>query len=395
MKKSLIAIAALAAVGAASAQSSVTLYGLADTGLAYKTEKTKVDGVTANKHSTFGATTGTLNGSRLGVKGAEDLGNGLKATFNYELGFNSANGAFGSNGLKAKEKVVVNTVDVKGQPVAQEVEIEREQAGFARKATVGLAGNFGHVRIGRDNTVVDNLVTATSADAQSTVDTAGRAYGRTTDIVTDRANGVHYDGNFSGFAVSAFVAPSDATSNGATFYEKTKKTGPSVKERSLGYGLSVGYANGPLTAGVAAQQFTSKESSAGVTNAKYSQTQAAVGGAYDFNVAKVYANYIYNRDKETNAAGVTTKGVKHNEANVGVTVPFGAASFVAEYGYNYDKPNNAKALRSHDVTLGANYAFSKRTDVYARAAYQGLLKASGSGMSGNAQTYAVGLRHRF
>ena len=368
MKKSLIAIAALAAVGAASAQSSVTLYGLADTGLAYKTEKTKVDGVTAYKHSTFGATTGTLNGSRLGVKGAEDLGNGLKATFNYELGFNSANGNFGTNG--------------------------EATSGFGRKATVGLAGNFGHVRIGRDNTVVDNLVTATSADAQSTVDTAGQAYGRTVDLVTDRANGVHYDGNFSGVAVSAFVAPSGANTQGATFYEKTQTTGPSVKERSLGYGLSVGYANGPLTAGVAAQQFTSKETSAGVTNAKYSQTQAAVGGAYDFNVAKVYANYIYNRDKTT-AAGVTTKGVKHNEANVGVTVPFGAASFVAEYGYNYDKPNNEKALRSHDVTLGANYAFSKRTDVYARAAYQGLLKASGSGMSGNAQTYAVGLRHRF
>ena len=370
MKKSLIAIAALAAVGAASAQSSVTLYGLADTGLAYKTEKTKVDGVTADKHSTFRATTGTLNGSRLGVKGAEDLGNGLKATFNYELGFNSANGNFVTNG--------------------------EATSGFGRKATVGLAGNFGHVRIGRDNTVVDNLVTATSADAQSTVDTAGRAYGRTTDMVTDRANGVHYDGNFSGVAVSAFVAPSGANTQGDTFYEKTKTVGTSVeeKERNLGYGLSVGYANGPLTAGVAAQQFTSKESSAGVTDKKYSQTQAAVGGAYDFNVAKVYANYIYNRDKTT-VAGTTVKGVKHNEANVGVTVPFGAASFVAEYGYNYDKSDNAKALRSHDVTLGANYAFSKRTDVYARAAYQGLLKASGSGQSGNAQTYAVGLRHRF
>ena len=373
MKKSLIAIAALAAVGAASAQSSVTLYGLADTGLQYTNSKVKVGDVTT-KTSEFGANSGMLNGSRLGVKGAEDLGNGLKATFNYELGFNSANGNFGTNG--------------------------EATSGFGRKATVGLAGNFGHVRIGRDNTVVDNLVTATSADAQSTVDTADRAYGRTTgrandgttDMVTDRANGVHYDGNFSGVAVSAFVAPSDANGNGATFQKKTKVDGTTTfEERQLGYGLSVGYANGPLTAGVAAQQFTSKESSAGVTTAKYSQTQAAVGGAYDFNVAKVYANYIYNRDKNT-VAGTTDK---HNEANVGVTVPFGAASFVAEYGYNYDKPNNAEALRSHDVTLGANYAFSKRTDVYARAAYQGLLKASDSGISGNQQTYAVGLRHRF
>ncbi len=372
MKKSLIAIAALAAVGAASAQSSVTLYGLADTGLQYTNSKVKVGDVTT-KTSEFGANSGMLNGSRLGVKGAEDLGNGLKATFNYELGFDSANGSFNANNGGVE--------------------------GFGRKATVGLAGNFGHVRIGRDNTVVDNLVTATSADAQSGVDTANHIFVRdangvtsTEQLVTARANGVHYDGNFSGFAVSAFVAPSDANGNDATFQKKTKVDGTTtVEERQLGYGLSVGYANGPLTAGVAAQQFTYKDT---VADSKETETQAAVGGAYDFNVAKVYANYIYNRTKDTKA-GVTTKGPKAHEANLGVTVPFGAASFVAEYGYNRVKVSDERSMKSHDFVVGANYAFSKRTDVYGRIGYRGLLKDSDSGISGNQQTYAVGLRHRF
>ncbi|MCB2034975.1 MAG: porin, partial [Ottowia sp.] len=77
MKKSLIALAVLGASGAAMAQSSVTLYGVADAGLA------KLEGVSSQMSSA-----GRMNNgiSRLGVRGVEDMGGGLKAGFNFESG---------------------------------------------------------------------------------------------------------------------------------------------------------------------------------------------------------------------------------------------------------------------------------------------------------------------
>ena len=108
MKKSLIAIAALAATGA-FAQSSVTLYGVADLSLA------KASGV-----STQLSGNGTLNngGSRFGLRGTEDLGGGLKANFNFEAGVNAETGA-------------------------------TDASTFQRAAWAELAGNFGSVRLGR------------------------------------------------------------------------------------------------------------------------------------------------------------------------------------------------------------------------------------------------------
>lgn len=84
MKKSLLALAVLAASGVAMAQSSVTLYGVADVSLAKTTDK-----------SAALSTNGLLNNgnSRVGFKGVEDLGGGLKASFNFEAGVNLGNGA--------------------------------------------------------------------------------------------------------------------------------------------------------------------------------------------------------------------------------------------------------------------------------------------------------------
>ncbi|HEX5388629.1 MAG TPA: porin, partial [Burkholderiaceae bacterium] len=84
-------LAAVAATGAAFAQSSVTLYGVADIGLA----KTNKAGLGYGNDSLQATANGTLNNgnSRLGVRGVEDLGGGLKASFNFEQGVNLANGA--------------------------------------------------------------------------------------------------------------------------------------------------------------------------------------------------------------------------------------------------------------------------------------------------------------
>ncbi len=361
MKKSLIAIAALAAVGAASAQSSVTLYGLADV-YAGQSKTTAVDiNGTKTTTKTTGFNSGGLQGSRLGVKGVEDLGNGLKAVFNYELGFNAIDGDFAGEG------------------------------GFNRRAVVGLQGGFGSVLLGTDYTPLYNLITATEADAQSTFDTGNLTTGYGGGF-TPRIAGVHYAGNFSGVGVQASYgyAKRDVTVQPINGVSSTTGT------KDQAYALGLSYANGPFMIGAAGQQIknTALTSTTGKT------TEYGVGGSYDFGAAKLFANYLYSKKQPSTAVATYTKA---DEANIGVLVPFGAASVVAEYGHNRYKGYTAgvqtKKAKGNDWLIGANYAFSKRTDVYARAGRSGdaTLKNMAGVEQGKAKSenYAVGLRHKF
>ena len=96
MKKSLLALAVLGAfAGAAQAQSSVTIYGIVDTGITYTSKVGSVAGTPAATAtgSRFGLNSDILQGSRIGFKGVEDLGGGLSAVFNLETGFQNDTGA--------------------------------------------------------------------------------------------------------------------------------------------------------------------------------------------------------------------------------------------------------------------------------------------------------------
>lgn len=110
MKKSLIALSVLAAVaGTAQAQSSVTIYGVVDMALQHQNTGDPAG-------STLGLDSGIQSGSRLGFKGSEDLGGGLKANFQLEMGINADTGSSAQGGRA-----------------------------FGRQAFVGLSGNFGAV----------------------------------------------------------------------------------------------------------------------------------------------------------------------------------------------------------------------------------------------------------
>ena len=428
MKKSLIAIAALAAVGAASAQSSVTLYGLADAyvGQSKQTIKTPVgDGVFTDPTKPInwtakstGFKSGGLQGSRIGVKGVEDLGNGLKAVFNYELGFNAVNGNFDrSLNLSAAEQAVYAGLAAAAVPgavtgggvyklgagVANGL-VNSVDTGFNRRAVVGLQGGFGSVLLGRDYTPLFNLLSAASADALSSFDT--------TNLYTNRTNGVHYAGNFGGVGVQAFAGYDKKTmSVNDTFIGDV-----TAQFKSQGYGLGVSYANGPFMVGAAAQYFKNNGENpvapiGGGTQIRSTvkTTEAGVGASYDFGPAKLFANYVQQRVKGNNfdvTAGVTAfaSKAKAEEANIGVTVPFGAASVMAEYGHNRAKTYNADGTtatkaKGNDWLVGANYAFSKRTDVYARVGRSNDLKTRNAGgdwlRSAKTENVAVGLRHKF
>ncbi|RQO47193.1 porin, partial [Variovorax sp. KBW07] len=122
MKKSLTALAALAVTGLASAQSSVTLFGVIDAGVSYQsaTSRDPVTGA-SSKQSQWSLANSGYNSSRIGFRGTEDLGGGLAASFWLEAPISNDDGA---NGI----------------------------SNFNRRSTVSLSGGFGEVRLGRDYT---------------------------------------------------------------------------------------------------------------------------------------------------------------------------------------------------------------------------------------------------
>ena len=338
MKKSLIALAALAAVGAASAQSSVTLYGIADISAGvveregYADVKDSAGNITSygNQRST-GFNKANLQQSRVGIKGSEDLGNGLKAVFNYEHGFNSANGAFAG--------------------------------GEARRAVVGLQGGFGSVLLGRDKLPLYRLAEDTSADSISDFSTTNLQGAK-------RTNGVHYAGNFGGVGISA----------AAGYDREDYPTADGNDQQKTTYGLGLSYATGPFMVGIAGEQDQVEKTPANGVKTK-DVTSYGIGGTYDFTAAKVFANYMVSDNDLKNS--------KDKEANLGVKVPFGAASLVAEVGYN--DGDNYDGI---DYNVGANYGFSKRTDAYVRAARVNSFDYD-AGNDAETTKYAVGLRHKF
>ena len=363
MKKSLIALAALAAVGAASAQSSVTLYGIVDTG--YGWEQTKVTQDVGGVRSTvkvrnIGLRSGELSGSRWGLKGQEDLGNGLAAVFNVEAGFDSSNGRTGggfdfSNIISGKSGVYGN--------------------GFNRRAVVGLKGSFGQVLLGRDYTPLDAIADGPyQAVDRVTADGIGGW-----DLYTARADGIHYSGNFNGFGVQAFAGYNeDKLSVDGTTHEKVKDEG---------YGLGVGYATGPFAIGAAVQHFKDKTffniAPVPPTTTSAKRTEYGIGASYDFGAAKVLGHYVAT--DPDNAKTLQQFGL-------GVNVPVGAVTLGAQYAYN-----KWGEFKGHDFGLQAVYALSKRTDVYARGGRFNSWKDKTAGQyyKTNTDMFTVGLRHRF
>ncbi len=304
MKKNLIALAVLAAAGAASAQSSVTLYGRVDAGLVSAKDQIGGDGVTRTKLDS-----NVLNNSLWGFKGTEDLGNGLKANFVLESGMNMDDG----------------TAAVAGST-------------FNRKATVGLSGDFGAVELGRNYTAYDSLRGATNNTADTNMAVTGDVWKVGGDYANRTNNSVRFDSNtysgFSGAVAYAFGENKDA---------------PIVGNDSTDtLSLHVKYANGPLLVGYAHQA----EKQATVASNKYN----LLAGSYDFGVVKLNAGY--NKAKGAAARGEDT------EYQVGVSAPFGATTVYFGYAGAKNAIGAVETKRS-GFDLAATYALSKRTTAYA------------------------------
>ena len=117
-KKSMAALAVLSLSAGLASASEVTLYGIVDNGLLYKHSKVETNGV-STKTDSFALESGISSPSRFGIKGSEDLGNGMTVSFKLENGFNADDGSFGDDRL------------------------------FNRESSLTLSGDFGKLSFGR------------------------------------------------------------------------------------------------------------------------------------------------------------------------------------------------------------------------------------------------------
>ena len=340
MKKSLIALAVLAASGAAMAQSSVTLYGVLDTGVSYFKGDDSVYGLTK--------TGGNVN-SRLGFRGVEDLGNGLKATFNLEAGFNVDDGT-GYLGKFGPDDTGLQ---------------------FRRTSTVGLAGNFGEVRFGR--MLTSSYLAVSRYDAfGDTGAGASLAWNPGNTGYAPRAeNAISYTSpNFSGFKIGAEYG----------FGEQQKAS----DSRYVGIGAT--YDNGPLSLGLGVDRLNGDTQN----NTQWDENQTTwhLGGSYNFGVAKLLGFYKETKFKETglNAGNDSTK---FKTFGLGVTAPVGAAGEVrASYNHYRLSADGGATPKADHLSVGYVHNLSKRTALYGTYAY---MKNSNKTIGGQKVNLGLGL----
>ena len=241
MKKSLIALAVLGLSGAAMAQSSVTLYGVADAGIG----KIEAGSGLANPANDASDKTEFISGSmmnngtsRLGVRGVEDLGGGLKAGFQFETGLDLDNGA------------------------------QTDTAFWARQANVWLGGNWGTFKLGRQFTP--------SYLAGSTYELTGAAnYSVLSKTYNWAGIGLRANSAF------AYVTPSFGGFTGALAY--VTKTDLGLPKAAWDLGLM--YKNGPIGVGLSANK---------VANSK---TNYQLGGKYNLGNFALAASYTQASDQ--------------------------------------------------------------------------------------------------
>lgn len=339
MKKTLIALAVLGATaGVAHAQSNVTIYGIVDTGFVKQSGSKIVMDEKVN--------------NRLGFRGVEDLGGGLKATFELEKRFDLFNGAtrgeaVGNDGLGSE---------------------------FDGASNVGLASRWGAVRFGR----VNELATESyrTLDPFNQYGVAGMFE---TPLRSARISSTtRYDSpNFSGFSF------------GGSYTLKNQNDGVNDGELNSisndGWGVSGKYANGPL---VVVANYNKAVNTGGSYNWN-------VGGAYAFGPLKVSLGY---EDTTVKNAAVGDGGVGDEQTVlVGLSYKLGAGTVNGSYNYRkseYDAfPGDQK---DHKYALGYTHDVSKRTSVYLDLSYTDL--DSGSpyfGGDDSIEAIQIGITHKF
>ncbi|TCG08330.1 porin [Paraburkholderia steynii] len=368
IKRTVTALGATAialACQSAFAQSSVTLYGVADVGIRYLTHSN------ANNDGRLFMTNGAITNSRFGIKGSEDLGNGLKAIFQLESGIDLQSGA------QSDSKRLFN-----------------------RAAYVGLSSNYGTLTLGRQKTPLFDLLgdTYDPLTVGNYFENAWLPVALGAGLYAD--NAVKYDGKFGGLNVKAMYSfGTNSTSTGADGF-----SGQIPGHLGAGnmYGFTASYAFGSLSVGAGVQQNSD--------NSNHKQTIYNANAVYAFSTTKIYVGYIHSKDD----TGFVDSTLSQRDLTPGVDIlkgsgrkddgPFAGVTWQATPAllltgaFYYDHMKNAAigggAVGSGNRYTGvavAEYSLSKRTEVYGTVDFNKVTGAATVELPGTSNQTGVSL----
>ncbi|MBB4226163.1 porin [Variovorax guangxiensis] len=381
MKKSLVALAALAVAGVASAQSSVTLFGVVDASISGYSSTSRDNRATvfpnafgipvylnqgSVKVSSRQLANSGYNSSRIGFRGTEDLGGGLAASFWLEAPISNDDGQTG-----------IST--------------------FARRSTVSLSGGFGELRLGRDytptfwnDTVFDPF--GTNGVGTNLINTANNSFGAFNGTAPTPVPGVPNvsTSNYvrASNSIGYFLPPNLGGFYGQFQYALSEKNkyspglatpgGDNTTRQGRYIGGRFGYANGPLDVAIAYGSSTvGDQYYIGTTN---KVNTLNLGASYDFGPVKLFGEVSKAKNKIDYEVTPLLGGRPDIDLTgylLGVTVPVGAGLIRASYSHvKYDRnlpfdffnPANNNDPKANKLALGYVHNLSKRTALYATIA---------------------------
>lgn len=384
MKKTLAAVAVLGAFAGSAVAADVTLYGLVDYGVRYQNLDADTAGV--DKTNKVDMKSGANSGSRFGLKGTEDLGNGVKVGFVLENGFAADTGALGDKNNRL----------------------------FDREAQLFVDGSFGRVSFGR----VGQLASANgSYGLLGVTGPFSTGYG-------DATSGLKFVGanGFTRFDNTiTYMTPSFG---GLTVYAQYSSSVSSTgteneSDTDRAYGIGAKFVGAGLTlVGVVDSTNYQSFGADAVSKDMDDALTVTLGGNYDFQVAKVYFGGQYFDNAKTVATTNVIVDTNNNKAKigsgytlgslgaegwglglgVGVPVMGGTASAYAGYLDADSVDDSDASLKRFTGAVGYSYTFSKRTSMYSTLSYtKDEYKANGTAdkVKPTSVEAIVGLIHKF
>lgn len=402
MKKTLVAVSVLGAFAGSALAADVQLYGILDTGVGYSHIDMDTSGV--DDVDSFEMKSGVGSGSRWGLKGTEDLGNGLTVGFILENGFDSDDGSEDSTGVM-----------------------------FNRESSLFLEGSFGKLAFGRMGALNSGQ---SSWSKVGMINAFGTSYG---ELTAQASNVFSLAGQWDNMI--AYETPDFAGFKLFTQYGMGSNDNENESSSNRFYSLGVTYNNGPFAGYFAVDSINYK-------TAKFSKGEwpnngddiddsltVTLGGSYDFDVVKIYLGAQYFDEVRLSSLGgpicrandVRDLGISGFDLSIndiaklkgygislsgdaplaGGRVMFGLGYVDADAADSLDKAlsQNIAGFRDFEiqryvVSAGYSYPFSKRTDVYGVASYmqdnEDTSRESGTlEQDPSAYSFYVGLRHRF
>ena len=402
MKKTLVAVSVLGAFAGSALAADVQLYGILDTGVGYSHIDMDTSGV--DDVDSFEMKSGVGSGSRWGLKGTEDLGNGLTVGFILENGFDSDDGSEDSTGVM-----------------------------FNRESSLFLEGSFGKLAFGRMGALNSGQ---SSWSKVGMINACGTSYG---ELTAQASNVFSLAGQWDNMI--AYETPDFAGFKLFAQYGMGSNDNENESSSNRFYSLGVTYNNGPFAGYFAVDSINYK-------TAKFSQREwpnngddiddsltVTLGGSYDFDVVKIYLGAQYfDEVRLSSLGGVTNQIYGDTTYDDRVTTPinellkfkgygisltgdaplgggtamFGVGYLDAEAADSMDRVldishqrQTSIDIKRYVVSLGYSYPFSKRTDVYGVASYMkdqtdtGFSNGTTEEWDPSAYNIYVGLRHRF